>query len=183
MSGLFAARGCGWRGHFRHTVVAATLVKAGSHRVLPLEVEEVRNSDGHAKQDCELNAAKRLIPRLRQDHPQMPLIVGGDDLYAHEPFIAQLRTHSLQHVLVCKPGSHAEVYKWVEALARLGACEVGQWTEGPACPAPLFRVPRGAPDTADRDPAHLVYVRRSLGARSYGATALPQRLGDGLGGG
>ena len=138
--------------HFRHTVVAATLVKAGSHRVLPLEVEEVRNSDGHAKQDCELNAAKRLIPRLRQDHPQMPLIVGGDDLYAHEPFIAQLRTHRLQHVLVCKPGSHAEVYKWVEALARLGACEVGQWTEGPACRRRFFeyRVARQIPLTATR---------------------------------
>ena len=28
--------------HYRHTVVAATLVRAGSHRVLPLDVEEVR---------------------------------------------------------------------------------------------------------------------------------------------
>jgi hypothetical protein len=74
--------------HFRHPVVSATLVKAGSPRVLPLDVEEVRNSDGHDKQDCEINAAKRLMPRLRQDHPQMPLIIGGDDLYGHEPVIA-----------------------------------------------------------------------------------------------
>ena len=82
----------------------------------------------------------------------MPLIVGGDDLYAHEPFIAQLRTHRLQHVLVCKPGSHAEVYKWVEDLARLGACEVGQWTEGPACGRRFFeyRVARQIPLTATR---------------------------------
>ena len=58
---------------------------------MPLDVEEVRNSDGQDKQDCELNAAKRLIPRLRQEHPQLPLIIGGDDLYCHEPFIAQLR--------------------------------------------------------------------------------------------
>ena len=48
--------------HFRHTVVSATLVKAGSHRVLPLDVEEVRNSDGQDKQDCEINAAKRFFP-------------------------------------------------------------------------------------------------------------------------
>ena len=32
--------------HYHHTVVSATLVKAGSHRVVPLDVEEVRNSDG-----------------------------------------------------------------------------------------------------------------------------------------
>lgn len=45
--------------HFRHTVVSGTLVKAGSHRVLPLDVEEVRNEDGQDKQDCEIKAAKR----------------------------------------------------------------------------------------------------------------------------
>jgi len=75
--------------HFRHTVVSATLVKAGSHRVLPLDVEEGRNSDGQDKQDGEVHAAKRLIPRLRQAHPQLPLIVGGEDRYGHEPCIAQ----------------------------------------------------------------------------------------------
>jgi hypothetical protein len=138
--------------HFWHTVVSATLVKAGTHRVLPLDVEEVRNSDGAAKQDCELNAAKRLIPRLRQEHPQMPLIVGGDALYAHEPFIAQLRAHRLHHVLVCKPGSQAEVYAWVADLARLGACEQGQWHEGPACRRRFFayRIARSVPLTTTR---------------------------------
>ena len=75
--------------HSQPTVVSATLVKAGSHRVMPLDVEEVRNSDGQAKQDCERNAAKRWISRLRPEHTQLPLIIGGDDLYGHEPFIAQ----------------------------------------------------------------------------------------------
>jgi hypothetical protein len=138
--------------HFRHTVVAATLVKAGSHRVLPLEVEEVRYSDGQAKQDGERNAAKRLIPRLREDHPQRPLIVGGDDLDAHEPFIAQLRAQRRHHVCVCKPGSHTEGYKWVDDLARLGACEAGQWDEGPAGRRRCFayRVARQIPLTTTR---------------------------------
>ena len=88
--------------------------------MLPVDVEEVRNSDGQDKQDCELNAAKRLHVRLRQEHPQMPLIVGGDDLYCHEPFIAQLRDLRLHHVLVCKPTSHVELYEWVEDMERLG---------------------------------------------------------------
>jgi hypothetical protein len=138
--------------HFRHTVVAATLVKAGSHRVLPLEVEEVRTSDGQAQQDGALNAATRLIPRLRATHPQMPLIVGGDALYAHEPLIAQLRAHRRHHVFVCKPGAPTEVYKWVDDVARLGACEGGQWDEGPACRRRFCedRVARQIPRTAPR---------------------------------
>ena len=138
--------------HYHHTVVSATLVKAGSHRVVPLDVEEVRNSDGSDKQDCELNAANRLIARVRQEHPQLPLIIGGDDLYCHEPFIAQLRALRLQHVLVCKPLSHLELYAWVEELERLGGCEQGQWHEGPACRRRFFtyRIVRSVPLTATR---------------------------------
>lgn len=138
--------------HYRHTVVSATLVKAGSHRVLPLDVEEVRNSDGQDKQDCELNAAKRLLSRLRQEHPQLPLILGGDDLYCHEPFIAQLRELRLHHVFVCKPLSHLELYAWVEDMERLGGCEKGQWQEGPACRRRFFtyRIARSVPLTAAR---------------------------------
>jgi hypothetical protein len=136
--------------HFRHTVVSGTLVKAGSHRVLPLDVEEVRNEDGQDKQDCEIKAAKRLIPRLRHEHPQLPLVIGGDDLYCHEPFILQLREHRMHHVMVCKPGSHPEVYREVEAQDALGALERGQWYEGPACRRQFYtyRLARGVALTA-----------------------------------
>jgi hypothetical protein len=136
--------------HFRHTVVSATLVKAGSHRVLPLDVEEVRNRDGHSKQDCELNAAKRLVARVRQEHPQMPLVVLGDDLYCHEPLIVQLREERLHYVLVCQPASHLELYTWLEDIEKLGGCEHGQWHEGPACRRRFFtyRVARSVPLTA-----------------------------------
>jgi hypothetical protein len=46
--------------HFSHVVVAATRVKAGTHQIFPLDVEEVKNEDGTEKQDCEINAGKRL---------------------------------------------------------------------------------------------------------------------------
>ena len=42
--------------HYSHVVVGATLVRAGSHDILPLDAEEVSNEDGHEKQDCEINA-------------------------------------------------------------------------------------------------------------------------------
>jgi hypothetical protein len=138
--------------HYYHTVVSATLVKAGSHRVVPLDVEEVRHSDGSDKQDCELNAAKRLLSRMRQEPPQLPLMIGGDDLYCHEPFIAQLRELRLHHVLVCKPLSHLELYAGVEELERVGGCEQGQGHEGPACRRRFFtyRIVRSVPLTATR---------------------------------
>ena len=137
------------QGHFRHTVVSGTLVTAGSHRVLPLDVEEVRNDDGQAKQDGEIKAAKRFIPRLRQAHPRLPLVIGGDDVYCHEPFVVQLREHRMHHVLVCKPGAHPEVYREVEAQDALGALERGQWHEGPAVSASILSLPRSPRGGAD----------------------------------
>jgi hypothetical protein len=117
--------------HYSHSVVGATLVRAGSHAILPLDAEEVRNTDGSEKQDCELNAGKRLIHRLRQEHRQLPMIVAGDDLYAHEPFILNLRALRMGFVLVAKPESHKELYTWVEDQDRIGQCVKGTWEEGP----------------------------------------------------
>lgn len=124
--------------HYSHVVVGATLVRAGSHDILPLDAEDVRNADGRAKQDCEINAARRLIVRLRENHRQLKLCIGGDDLYSPEPFILELRALRLGFVLVAKPASHQELFAWVEDSDRLGECVKGNWEEGPACQRRYF---------------------------------------------
>jgi hypothetical protein len=138
--------------HYSHGVVAATLVKAGSHKVLPLDVEQVQNSDGQSKQDCELNAAKRLVKRLRREHRQMEIIITGDDLYAHEPFVELLSSQRFHYVLVAKPESHKELFEWVEEIDRIGESQRGQWQEGPACKRRWFeyRIIREVPLSASR---------------------------------
>lgn len=117
---------------YYHSVVSATIVKAGSHKILPLDVEEVRNSDGQEKQDCEINAAKRMVERIRQEHPQMKAIVVGDDLYSRQPFVELLRAKRLNYVLVVKPESHKEMFEWVEELEQCGGSERGTYSEGVA---------------------------------------------------
>lgn len=56
--------------HYSHLVVSATVTRAGSHAILPLDVEEVRNGAEPEPQDWELTAAKRLVKRLRTEHRQ-----------------------------------------------------------------------------------------------------------------
>jgi hypothetical protein len=124
---------------YSHVVVNATLIKAGSHAVLPLDAEEVRNEDGQQKQDCEQNAGKRLVQRLRAEHRQMKICVTGDDLYSREPFIERLRESRMGFVLIAKPTSHKELYQWVEELDRLGECQKGEWEEGPAVKRRSFK--------------------------------------------
>jgi hypothetical protein len=138
--------------HYSHCVVAATLVKAGSHKVLPLDVEQVQNSDGQGKQDCELNAAKRLVKRLRGEHRQMDIIITGDDLYSHEPMVELLANQRCHYVLVAKPESHKEMFEWVEEIERMGESLRGQWQQGPACKRRWFdyRLIREVPLSASR---------------------------------
>jgi hypothetical protein len=124
--------------HYSHVVVGATLVRAASHAILPLDAEQVRNEDGQEKQDCEINAGKRLVQRIRQQHRQLSLCVMRDDLYAHEPFVQDLRELRMGFVLVAKPASHVELFDWVEDLDRLGECVRGKWEEGPACKRRYF---------------------------------------------
>jgi hypothetical protein len=119
------------RVHYAHMIVGATVVRAGSHQVLPLDVEEVRNATAESTpQDCELTVSKRLITRLRQEHPQMALIVIGDDLYSHVPFVEQLQHLRQHYVLVAKPSSHPTLLAAVAAAEGRAQSQAGQWTEG-----------------------------------------------------
>jgi hypothetical protein len=125
--------------HYYHSVVAATLVRSGTHRILPLDVEQVANTDGTEKQDCEINAAKRLVERLRSEHRQMEIILSGDDLYSRAPFIEECLMRNLHFVFVAKPDSHKELIEWVEDFQRLGEVEEGSFHQGPASKRRYFR--------------------------------------------
>jgi len=59
--------------------------------------EEIRNTDGVTKQDCEMNAAKRLIPKLRGAHPQLGMILTGDDLFSRQPIIEDTRAARMHY--------------------------------------------------------------------------------------
>jgi hypothetical protein len=124
--------------NYYHSVVAATLVKPGSHRVWPIAAELVRSLDGEKKQDCELKAAKRLIERFRSDHPHLDVIVTGDDLYSHGPYIELLREKRLKFVLVAKDSSHCEMGEWIEGIEKAGGVLRGKYETGPAAKRRYF---------------------------------------------
>jgi hypothetical protein len=111
-------------------VVGATVTRAGSHTIVPLDVEEVRNGDGQEKQDCELTAAKRLVKRLRAEHRQLSMCIVGDDLYGHEPFIEELRALRMSFMLVAKPTSHAALFAQLKEREQRGEGGRGTWEEG-----------------------------------------------------
>jgi hypothetical protein len=60
--------------------------------------DRIQNSDGNNKQDCEINAAKRLIAKIRKTHPKLPIIIGGDGLYSKQPFIDDLKAANMSFI-------------------------------------------------------------------------------------
>lgn len=114
-----------------HSVLTPVVVKPGCDKVIPLAPEFVRPQDGQAKQDCEINAAKRWLGRWGSEYAPLGVTVLGDDLYCHEPFCREVLTQGFEFILVCKPQSHPLLYEWVEFLERGGSVKTlvrKRWT-------------------------------------------------------
>ena len=104
---------------YSHKALQAAIVHPDMRQVIPLMPEEVRNTDGTEKQDCETKAAKRLIPKIREDHPQLELIIGGDDLFSKQPFIETVLNERMHYLLVAKETTHTVMITAIDKSGRL----------------------------------------------------------------
>ncbi|RMD55142.1 MAG: hypothetical protein D6828_04585 [Nitrospirae bacterium] len=104
---------------YSHKVLQGAIMHPKMKQVIPLMAEEISNKDGTEKQDCELKAAKRLITKIKKDHPRLGLIINGDDLFSREPFITEVLAKGMQYIFVAKPKSHQFMKEWIEAYDEL----------------------------------------------------------------
>jgi hypothetical protein len=105
--------------NYEHQIVQSVLMHPDMRQVVPLVPEEVKNEDGFEKQDCETNAGKRLIAKIRASHPKLKTIIVGDGLYSKQPFIEELKSRNMRFILVAKPDDHKILKEWVEELRQL----------------------------------------------------------------
>ena len=96
---------------YSHKVVQAAIVHPGIKQVIPLMPEQICNTDGTVKQDCEINAAKRLMLKIKKSHPRMSFIRTGDSLYAHTPFIQETLAQGDHFLFAMQPGDHKSLTK------------------------------------------------------------------------
>jgi hypothetical protein len=105
---------------YYHQMLGAALVHPEVREVIPLMPEPIVKQDGTDKNDCERNAAKRLIAKLRRDHPHLKFIVTEDSLSSNAPHIQTLQDHHLHYILGGKEGDHAFLFKRVQAAEQAG---------------------------------------------------------------
>ena len=98
---------------YHHQMLGAVLVHPECREVFPLAPEPIMRSDGSRKNDCERNAAKRLLRDVRREHPHLKLLVVEDALASNGPHIRLLGELDMRYVLGARPGDHAELFRWV----------------------------------------------------------------------
>jgi hypothetical protein len=108
------------RTRYHHRALTALVVHPGQAEVLPLPPEFLLPQDGTDKQDSELAAAKRWLPRHAAWLQQQQALILGDDLFSHQPFCELVLSLGLDFILVCKPSSHETLYEWLAGMERGG---------------------------------------------------------------
>lgn len=105
---------------YEHQMLGAVLVHPDLKEVIPLAPEPIQKQDGSTKNDCERNAARRLLQKLRREHPRLKLIVVEDGLASNGPHVRDLIAFRMHFILGVKPGDHGFLFAQVEAARRRG---------------------------------------------------------------
>ena len=92
----------------------------GNHIVVSVMTEFVENTDEEAKkQDCERKACQRLMKRLKETFPKLPICIGADSLYACKPFFDACKAYNWRYIVRFKEGSIPTVFQEYETLRKL----------------------------------------------------------------
>src|SRR6266581_5632568 len=89
---------------YYHQMLGAAIVHPDVRAVIPFMPEPIMKHDGTEKNDCERNAAKRFMAKLRKDHPHLQFIVTEDGLSSNAPHIETLHDYACHYILGVKEG-------------------------------------------------------------------------------
>lgn len=104
---------------YSHQVLQGGIMHPDCSEVIPFMPEQICNSDGGTKQDCEMNAAKRFVSKVTTSFPRLGLIFGGDSLLSRQPIIEQILGEKQHYLFVAKPGDHKYLMEWIDSYERL----------------------------------------------------------------
>lgn len=101
-----------------HTSTVAAYIDAGD-LLIPLDFEFIENEkENTSKQDCEINATKRLLSRIKQNYPRLPICLNGDALYFAESILELCEKYHWHYLIRYKKGSAPSVFEEYEELKK-----------------------------------------------------------------
>ena len=116
---------------FYHQLLSAVMTHPSQKTVFPIANEAIIKQDGSTKNDCERNASKRLIPKIRAMLPDDKLLLIFDALYANGPHLKLLLEHKMSFISGIK-GGYVMIQK--EKLASEDKLQIKTWKQlGKTC--------------------------------------------------
>lgn len=116
---------CGVKKHrngqieYYHQSLVAVIVHPEQKTVLPLDFEPIVKSDGDKKNDCERNAAKRLLRAIHQLYPRQFVVI-EDALAANGPHIQALIGYGMDFIINIKPVGNAPLFETMHERFLIG---------------------------------------------------------------
>jgi hypothetical protein len=115
---------------YYHQLLGGVIVHPNRREVIPLAPEPIVKQDGETKNDCERNAAKRFLAKLKEDHPHLPLTITEDALSSNGPHIHELQKHGFHYILGVKEGDHEFLFGQVTQARQAGQTVEYEHQEG-----------------------------------------------------
>jgi hypothetical protein len=123
---------------YLHQVLEAKLLGPAGV-VVSLDSEFIENADAQGsagrgaeaiKQDCELKAMARLLPRIKKAYPQLPFLLSADNLYACGAAFALVQQLGWSFIVTFKEGRMPAFWQEYQALRQQCPDNVLQRTWG-----------------------------------------------------
>ena len=108
---------------YSHQALGAAIIHPERREVIPLPPEAMIKQDGSKKNDCERNAAKRQLAKLRAEYPRLNFIITEDALSSNAPHIAELKKHNMHFILGVKEGDHPFLFEFVHQAEQAGRAQ------------------------------------------------------------
>lgn len=86
---------------FYRSMLVASLITTNGFSI-PIAVEWIATEDGAEKQDCELNAFKRLAAKIKEYFPRLRICLVGDALYANASLFSICKDNNWNFVTTVK---------------------------------------------------------------------------------
>ena len=99
---------------YYHHALAGVIVHPEMKRVIPIAPEPITKQDGATKNDCEQNAARRLLQDFRREHPHLQVVVNEDSLYSTGPHVQLLKDLDMRFIILI--GSKTSINRSIATL-------------------------------------------------------------------
>lgn len=118
---------------YYHNVLEAKII-FGDNTVISLDTEFIENeSERVTKQDCEINAFKRMSKRIKSDYPRLPICILADSLYANDPVFQICKKNNWEYIIRFKEGSIPSLAEEFNTIKNLTSNICNTFNKGKEC--------------------------------------------------